>query len=375
MQLERRQFIVGLGAGLALFPDFSWAKDGAINAPIRLAGGRVLMDCTFGSRGPFPFVIDTGGVVGLIRNDLVKLLGLRKIGDHRFNLRQGRKSYSVYQADNVVLGGVLPQSVASFIGVDGIFRDNQAGSLAAGIVSELPSELALAEGAWRIWPDGAPDRSGWAAFSDAIREAENPLGSPHLFADISINGTAVRVGLDTGMPESTYIYRNAAEQAGIWHASKWAPAPPNGTGRVVRASLTMAGRTTSDALITLVEEPEWQPFQNGIVGLGILRQFDIATEPKSQTVYLKPNGIGPSTRRYNRFGAWIDTDGDKIRLGTVGPGSPAAEAGLKRGDRIIGSTFDELLAQIYAPAGTVMPLTVDQGRGKIEIEVRLSDYL
>lgn len=375
MRLDRRDFLAATGAGALFAPSLVRADGGALAAPIRLQDGRVLIDCTIGTNGPWPFVIDTGGTLGLMRNDLVRSLRLRKQGQQRLQLRVGAQPYGIYEASDMRLGGVVPQSRVTFAGVDNIFPANHAGSLAAGIITELPSELALAEGVWRLWPDGAPERGGWTANTDAIREANNPLGSPLLYADARINGRQLRVGLDTGIPLSNYVYRAAAEAAGIGQANIWAPAPPNGTGRVVRANIEVAGLAIPDALVTLVDQPEWAEFQNGILGMGILRRFDIATDPSSRTVYLRANGNGGIRDRYNRFGAWIERRGDEIVLGTIGPGSPAQLAGLQAGDRVIGISFATMLDAIYQPAGTRLPLRVDGRGGRRELVVTLADYL
>lgn len=375
MRLDRRDFLAAVGASALFAPSLARASDGPLAVPIRLQDGRVLIDCSIGGNGPWPFVIDTGGTLGLMRNDLVRSLRLRREGQQRLQLRVGREAYGIYRATDVLLGGVVRQSLVTFAGVDNVFPANHAGSFPAGLVTELPSELALAEGVWRLWPDGAPQRPGWVASSNAIREANNPLGSPLLYADIKINGHPLRVGLDTGMPASNYVYRAAAEAAGIRLADVWAPAPPNGTGRVVRASLEIAGQTIPDALVTLADQPEWAEFQNGIVGLGVLQRFDIATDPGSRTVYLRGNGNGGSAERYNRFGAWLERRGDDVILGTIGPGSPAQLAGLMPGDRVIGMTFAALLEAIYQPAGTQLPLTVTGRAGQRQFVVTLADYL
>lgn len=375
MRLDRRGFLAAAGSSALLAPSLVRANGAPLAVPIRLQDGRVLIDCSIGSNGPWPFVIDTGGTLGLMRNDLVRSLGLRREGQQRLQLRAGRQAYGIYRATDVLFGGVVRQSLVTFAGVDDVFPANHAGSLPAGIITELPSELALAEGVWRLWPDGAPQRSGWAASTDAIREANNPLGSPLLYADVQINGRPLRVGLDTGMPASNYVYRAAAEAAGIRQPDIWAPAPPNGTGRVVRASLEVAGQTIPDALVTLVDQPEWAEFRNGILGLGILQRFDIATDPASRTVYLRANGNGGDSERYNRFGAWLDRRGDSVVLGTIGPGSPAQLAGLASGDRVIGTSFAAMLEAIYQPAGTQLPLTVEGRNGRRQLVVTLADYL
>jgi hypothetical protein len=375
MELSRRTFMATAAAAAALQPTRLVGAQAPLGAPVRITDRRVLMDCTFANGQRWPFVIDTGGAFGLIRSDVARAMGLRNIDEQRLLLRTGNRSYPIFEAREFLLGGVIRQGSITFAGVDGIFPPDQAGSLPAGILTELPAELALGRGEWRLWPDGAPDRAGWTAYADAIREAELPSGSPMLMADVVAGGTTIRVGLDTGMPSNNYLYGRAAERAGLTATDRWAPAPPMGRGRVVRAPLTMAGYTAQDALVTVVETAEWREFPNGIMGLGLLQSYDIATDPPRAITYLRPNGRPAVPMSYNRFGAWIGRRGDDIVLETIGPGSPADQAGLRRGDRITGISFADMVSRMYGRAGEEIAFTLLTRTGRRPMTVRLADYL
>jgi hypothetical protein len=375
MILNRRTFVATAAASALLTPRRAAAMQTPLGAPIRLQDRRVLMECAFADGQRWPFVIDTGGAYGLIRTDLARSLGLRRLGAQRLRLRVGNRPYDIYEARDFLLGGVIRQQAITFAAVDDIFPPEQAGSLPAGILTEMPSELAMRRGQWRIWPDGGPDRDGWTVYTDAIREAAVASGSPLLYADVAVGGATIRVGLDTGMPVNNYLYGAAATRAGLTTSARWAPAPPDGNGRVVRAAIGMAGIVTSDALVTVVDGPEWSEFPNGIMGLGLLQRYDIATDPATRTTYLRPNGQAAAPLQYNRFGAWIDRRGEEIVLRTVAPGSPAEQAGLRSGDRITGIRFEDMLSQIYQPAGSSLSFSVRSNGGMRAMTVMLTDYL
>lgn len=374
MHINRRTFLASATAATLLTPTRLSAQL-PLGAPVRVQDGRVLMDCAFANGRRFPFVIDTGGTLGLIRADLVRAMDMRRIGAQRLRLRTGYRPYDIYEAREFLLGGVIRQASITFAAVEGIFPPDHAGSLPAGILTELPSELALGRGEWRLWPDGAPARAGWTAYADAIREAVVPSGSPLLHADVVVGGATIRVGLDTGMPSNNYLYGHAAAQAGLAVPERWAPAPPNGTGRVVRAPITMAGREMRDSLITLVDDPEWAEFPNGIMGLSLLQCFDIATDPARRTTYIRPNDRPAMPMRYNRFGTWLDRRGDDIVVAVVGPGSPADLAGIRRGDRLSGMGFADMIERMSRPAGETLSFTHHGRAGRRDMTVVLADYL
>lgn len=377
MPLDRRRFIAATSA-FAVVPFYQISASTAdVAIPIRLTERRVLVDCSIGASGPYPFVLDTGGTIGLLQLALAERLRLRKVGDSNLALLQGRKAYPIYEAKDFAFGGLLRQPSAAFAGVDNVgFGDGAVGSLAAGTLTSLDSELDFDASVWRIHRSDTPDRTGWTRFADAIAPYGNRNGSPFLYADIEMAGRTVRFGIDTGMPPSSRIYRKAAEALGLWDAPKWAPAGPDGRGRLVRApSVTIAGATVEGALFLVQDEADWGAFPNGILGLPLLRLFNIATEAANKAVLFRRNTLAPLPPRYNMAGMWIDRAGQEIAISVVGPGSPAAAAGLKVGDRIVGREFTDFIRAMAEPAGSTIAMTVRSGAATRAVTLTLTDYL
>jgi S1-C subfamily serine protease len=144
---------------------------------------------------------------------------------------------------------------------------------------------------------------------------------------------------------------------------------------MIRAPLTLAGEAMADVIITMIESPEWSVFPSGVIGLPILRRFDIATAAKEKALFLKRNALKGLPERYNRAGMWIDSDGSNAKIGVVGPGSPADIAGLKAGDRLIGVDVKELINRMFQPAGNNIALTVERAGAHRELNLRLEDFL
>ncbi|WP_343611724.1 aspartyl protease family protein [Novosphingobium sp.] len=343
--------------------------------PITLTDSRVLVDCTIGSQGPFRFVVDTGGTVGLIELEIAKKLKLKQMGSTFLNLHQGAGNYPIFVVPDLIFAGQVRQPVSVIAGVDVVnFMDGAIGSLAAGVLTAGDCELDFETREWRIYRDGAPDRSGWSRFEKGIFHAGNVKASAFIAADATLAGHSFRFGLDTGWTSPMHIYRKTADATSLWNAPRWAPAAPDGKGRMVRAPLQLAG-TMTDVIVTITEHPDWDIFPHGIIGLPVLSRFNMATQTKDETLYLKRNALPFALQKYNFAGLWIEPAGPNVKIGVVGAGSPAAKADLLAGDLLIGADFRKLRKQMFESAGTVIPLTVERAGARRDISLTLEDYL
>ncbi|MCJ2184763.1 aspartyl protease family protein, partial [Novosphingobium sp. 1949] len=358
------------------------ARADPLRVPVRVEGSRVLVDCTLDGKGPWPFVLDTGGTIGLLSMKMAKGLGLDYLGDTRLSLAVGKLAYPVYKVTDLSFGGAVRQGEAAFAGVrDFNFGQGAVGSLAAGVLSTLPSELDLAAGEWRVYRDTAPDRTGWVRYDKAILASRNRYGSSFLQADIDLGGEPCRCLLDTGMPGALRLYRKAAQKAGLsWDAPRWTPAPPYGTARMMRApELALAGVDLKGLIVELREEADFPVAENGIVGLPILRFFALATDPAEKAVFLRfnPAGAAPRQRDYNRAGFWVEREGKgkDVKVAVVGAASPAEAAGIAPGDRLVGADFDRLVKAVYEPAGTRLALVVERAGARRAVDLVLENFL
>lgn len=375
--IGRRALLIGATAAVAAPRAFAQGVD-PIRVPFTLTDSRVIVECMVAGRGPYRFVLDTGGTIGLLEARVVRELGLRRIGESPLAVRAARTPYPVHEAPELVFGGVLRQASAAFAAISDFgFGDGAVGSLAAGVLSAVNGELDYDAREWRIYR-APPARPDWTRYERAIVQHGNRNGSSFLFADAGLGEHMFRLGLDTGMPTGIRIYRRTAERAGLWDAPRWSPAAPDGRTRIARApALRLAGATIEGPLVSIMESPQWPLFDAGILGLPILRQFNMATESGSGALLLKRNGQAATAvaERYNRAGLWIARDGAALSIGVVGAGSPAAAAGLAPGDRVIGAEFSALVAAVQGAAGTRLPLTVERGGLRLDVVLTLADYL
>ncbi|MVZ98098.1 hypothetical protein EUU23_10380 [Sphingorhabdus sp. IMCC26285] len=375
MSVDRRAFLAVAGS-TPIYAKTAWGSTPPFRIPIKLTDTRVLVDCTIGPHGPFSFVFDSGGTIGLIELKLAQQLKLKRLGSSFLGLKQGRKAYPIFIVPDLAFGNTVRQPVSTIAGVDVVnFGEGAVGSIAAGALTAGDCELDFEASEWRIYRDGLPDRSSWTRFPGAIFKYGNVNGSAFIAADAMLEGRMLRFGLDTGMPSAMRIYRKAAEQAGLWDTPRWSPTAPNGKGRMVRATLTLASVTMPDVIVTVIDDPEWDVFPNGVIGLPILRRFNMATASNEQTLFLKSNALPGLPARYNRAGIWIDRAGSDAKIMVVGPGSPAAKAELKAGDRLVGVQFEKLIDRMFEPAGNELALTVERAGTRREVTLQLQDFL
>ncbi len=73
----------------------------------------------------------------------------------------------------------------------------------------------------------------------------------------------------------------------------------------------------------------------GNVGGGVLKRFTVTFDYKRQLMYLEKNRNFDQTGNWDRSGIWINHEGDAFVIKDVVEGSPADQAGLNVGDRIL----------------------------------------
>lgn len=375
MNIGRRPLLAAAVAGLVGGVPRAKAAT-PFNVPIRLTENRVLVEGTLGSDRPFLLALDTGGQMGLINSGVAEAIGLNRIGSRRLKLSWGTAEYPVFRAKDVLLGGRMLLTTLDLGGVERDLGDGAIGSLPAWVMTINDGELDFDASVWRAYDRGLPPLPGATRFDNGIVQKGATADKKFLFADAALNGRSFRFGLDTGMISVMRIYRKTAEAAGLWNAPRWSPAAPQGKTRMVRVDrLELAGTTIAGAVVQMRDDVDWEEFDTGIIGLPILRLFNIATSNRDGALFLTRNRQAEQPARYNRAGLWVDRTGAGMVAGVVGAGSPAEKAGIKAGDRLSGMPFEALIAQTSGPVGTVLPLTVGQGGAARQVSLVLEDYL
>ncbi len=380
--MDRRHFLGGMTAASVVasigIPARA-AQPAMVASRVALLGPRVVVGVKIGTAAPEMFMIDTGAAFSLIDRDYAKELKLDLRQTSRIWGIGGMVEAPIYLARDVSIGSGVRQGDVIFAGIEGRgFGPDIRGTLGAGMLTALDSDLDLEAGEWRVYPDGRPERRGLVAMDNAIVQAREI--APRLYVDAVVNGRKLRFLVDTGAPGALSLGPKAGKALGLWNDDRpYAPqmtrgiGGPGGIGRLVRGErITLAGIVFDQPILLLRPERE-RPDADGIIGLDLLRNFNLSTEVKAKRLWLQrhrqPSGLAND---YGRSGLWLGADG---RIAAVGTGSPAARAGVKVGERVVGEPVPRLVGRLGGEAGTTVVLRVANGSAERPVELVLADYL
>lgn len=143
--------------------------------------------------------------------------------------------------------------------------------------------------------------------------------------------------------------------------------------------IRFGGRTFTNVPAALSELDRPGAVDEVNAGIGLLKPFKVTMDLGRDRLYLEPlAGSAQFTR--DRSGLRTEFDGDKLTLAFVSPGSPAAKAGLKKGDRLVAVDGQKVTAAYFQtpasgwnqrPAGESVKLELADGR---TATVTLADY-
>jgi hypothetical protein len=156
-------------------------------------------------------------------------------------------------------------------------------------------------------------------------------------------------------------------------------------GRLGRTTLAFAGFTIPGVITDLSAQGKGafaDPFLAGNIGAAEWKRFSVTFDYPHQTMTLVPNAAFAVRENYDRSGLFLIAQGGAFVVADVRPGTPAAHAGIVRGERIVSANGQPIadlaaLRQLFLGApGTAIPLVV-QGAGgaRRDVTLTLHDYV
>ena len=346
--IGRRSLLKSLAAVPLLAPTMLSAQTARrmARAPIRVRDDRLWMPVRFGDDKVHNFILDTGAFTNLISRELAVGLGLRRIGSLRFGGVGGVVRYQAYRAPDVSLGEVRVGSLV-FAAYENDLRihPEAGGALSAGLLTVADTDLDFDAGEWRLHIDGRDSRPGFEALPSSIRSEGPQTGAAKILVDAVIDGETYRLQVDTGAPGEIMLAPAGTRRSGLWNATTpFAPHRRRGIGgdggaaRLVRAgSASLGGISFERPLISLTDPAASRTFDgDGLVGIRLIERMNLSTDIAGRRLWAKRNARPLRPERYGMSGLWLATSGDGLVIEEIGTGSPAAAAGLRRGDRIEG---------------------------------------
>lgn len=204
---------------------------------------------------------------------------------------------------------------------------------------------------------------------------------------VSVNGgPPMRADIDLGNGSALMLARSAWEGSAIANL-RYAEASAGGVGGMVPTRMTtiptvsVAGHTFQSVPATLNMRAEALPDSGANIGIDLLQRFRLLFDYGRHTLYMvaDPAALAQPIAK-NRLGMRLDLRGDRLRVGEVIGGSPAAEAGFRVGDEVVAVNGTRVDARYYfrddvqftrLPAGTRVEFARADGTS---VPVTLRDY-
>lgn len=379
MRIDRRGLIGGGAALAASLPLRALATDKVFLNRILVEDGRVWIAAKIGDKGPFFFIVDTGGYMSLIDDAFAKSMGFHKMAGRQGVGIGGVSDYSWYNAGTVTLASGIRFPNMLFAGMRERPAKDAVGTFGAGLFTSYDSDLDFAKGEWRAYPDGRPNFDGMEKLKSRFTD---PRGGERIIADATLDGFEGDFLLDTGAPGQVSLYGRASAKSGLWNATQpYAPYHASGVGkarvpgRIVRAKQLRIGSFAFDNPMVRLSEPGTPTGQNdGIIGLQMLSRLHLSTDVSQKVVWASRNDAPAPRPSYQLSGLWLDEEGGRVTIADVGTGSPAAMAGLKKGDVVIGE-IRALIALTNGPPRKPVTLTIERGGKRQDVSYTLAPWL
>lgn len=118
------------------------------------------------------------------------------------------------------------------------------------------------------------------------------------------------------------------------------------------------------------------PYLGGLIGNDLLRRFNVILNYHRKEFYIKPNSHFDDLFDYSYSGIELYFENGVIILGDVAEGSPAENAGLKEGDRVISinNNFSQNLQQFkheLQTAGQKIRIVIERDKELMQFEFKI----
>jgi predicted aspartyl protease len=361
--------------------------------PFRLLNNHVYVEAMVNGKGPYTFIVDTGGHT-LLSPRVVKEVGLESVGKSE-TAGAGEKTatsgYARYK--EIAIGKARLRDQVGFtieiyepsiegIQVDGMIGfeyfsrfavrlDYGAQTMTTTDFAHLDTKDAGTAVPFKFYDhlpqvtgsiDGLPALFDIDSGSRAEIDITGPFVARHKLRDKYVKGVSAITGWGVGGPGRSYVARFP--------------------------SLTLDGIKVDDVVAGL-SEAKGGSFSDsnydGNIGSGLLKRFVVTFDYSHQVLYLKRLSPPPADAgRFDRSGMWINAVSDAYEVKSIDANSPAAEAGLAEGDlitslngqRAVAAQLSEARTMLRAlPAGTEIAVTFKRGGSEKHTTLKLRDQI
>jgi hypothetical protein len=363
------------------------------SVPFRLLNNHIYVEARVNGRGPYTFIVDTGGHT-LLSAKVIAQAGLAATGNSpESGAGEKESSLGFVPFRTISIGGVEMHDQVAFSAE--IYQPAIEGIPVDGMVGfELFRRLVVRIDYGRkvltfTQPGTASFRNAGVAipfvFYDHMPFIRGRLdGAPATF-DMD---TGSRSELDVTSPEVVRDRLRERYPRGVRAVTGWGVGGEV-SSYVVRIRSITLGTVTVDAPVADLSEDKGGSFSDpnydGNVGSALLKRFVVTFDYGHQMMYLRRIAPAPADiGDFDRSGLWINAGKGGYVVTSVTTGSPAAEAGLQAGEVIIELDGRPAKAEGLSEArellrtraiGANVPMLVQGKAGKRRVVVTLRDLI
>lgn len=320
---------------------------GRATLPFRLVNNHIVVDVRIDGKGPFPFLVDTGGH-DILTPATLRTLGLRPIGaTPSFGAGEQANTSGYVRVARIDAGGAVltgqtmitldfsPPAVegltlGGMLGVEFFERFVVRIDYGAKTISFIDP---------RRFDASAKASAGTAVPFDFYEHMPQVTGA--------IDGRLARFDIDTGSRSDVTFTRPFVEAAGLRAAYPGGVTITDGWGvggparsYVVRLRKLSLGGVMVDRPIAGLSAAKVGSFadegSDGNVGSGLLKRFAVTFDYAHRHLYLRQLARSDAdTGRFDRTGMWLNMAQGGFEIMDLADGGPAAAAGLKKGDVVL----------------------------------------
>jgi hypothetical protein len=314
---------------------------GTTTIPFELVDNHVALPVMIDGKGPYHFLFDTGGQ-NIIDADVAKQLGLGAAGGGAGSgVGATTEAVQFATVDTLGVGDATLRKQAFVVAPVHAGFGMSSGKPVDGLIGfeVLARFVTTFDYGTNTIVLRTPEAAKPVTQGKTIPFVFN---GGHVMIDCAIDGFADHCVLDTGSRIGVTVLTP-------FLAAHPSIVPPNAAaigangfgvggaslGRLGRATVQIAGYTVPDIIADLSTQKQGafaDPYYAGNVGAGVLKRFAVTFDYARQTVAFVPDAGFATHDTYDRSGAFLITQGGKIIVADVRPGTPAATAGIIRGD-------------------------------------------
>ncbi|MBI2841672.1 MAG: aspartyl protease family protein [Acidobacteria bacterium] len=365
----------------------------SISLPFDLVNNHIFLSVRLNGKGPFRMLFDTGGA-NVLTPTMAKELGVASEGALQ-GQGVGEKSEDIGLAriEKVELGGLTISNQVFYVfpleSMENVEGAGPFGLIGYEVFKRLVVKLDYEHKIATFTTPEAFAYNGGGSVMPFTFNGQTPQ------VDGEVDGLAGKFTIDTGSRASLDLHAPFVEKNNL--KAKYEPKVEAVTGwgvgggarsAVTRASTLKLGDIVVSKPVTELSLQTKGAYTDtyvaGNVGAGILKRFNVTFDYSRQQMIFEPNANHDAVDDFDRAGMWINGDRDAFSVVDITAGSPAAEAGLKSGDRITAidgkSASDVTLPAARLkfrsdPPGTKVRLTVQTGKTIREVELILRDLI